>query len=519
MPAFHRKRCLLCKQEEAGVQLNAEQADWKDDTDDESEEQELEAQAISELGRRHSKHMLKVVPYPDTTLNRVISIGAFIESSRSEGFDLGSNPKTLDEAFSLDLAAEACFTDLQLWEFLRSYPLTLGEAFFRARITEAHYEDENNQAVDANVGDQEEPDLKDKQVKKANDLEIKIIQDEEGKNAEHQQVSEADDDTNIDDTNKKADLTVEEETNKLMDSSSSITQNEELYLGSSTFESCDDLLKSVRAFYYTKGYGLSIRDSKKTSKKGTDGTWVLKIHNLEHNHEPSTDMSGHPSFCRLPEEDVHTVKNMTLSGIPPRHIISSLRKKSPNLPINSRTIYNLKAKPRKDDLGNRSLVGALLEELEKGGFSHDVDHDSEGRITRITLSLDLVHPHWRIDTLSLDPEDDAHNEIDEQFAKLLNELQSKYQAWPLSKKELATSMLTKFLNQRDILFEPVIQRPRGRPRKAKKKRGVTSTTRDPSRFEYVESSQAHDPSSSSNGFPKTIHPENGVIDLNAFPDF
>nr|GFC43793.1 hypothetical protein [Tanacetum cinerariifolium] len=30
---------LLCKQEEAGIQLNAEQADWKDDTDD----QELEA--------------------------------------------------------------------------------------------------------------------------------------------------------------------------------------------------------------------------------------------------------------------------------------------------------------------------------------------------------------------------------------------------------------------------------------------------------------------------------------------
>ncbi|GKE37513.1 hypothetical protein Tco_1460918 [Tanacetum coccineum] len=34
---------LLGKQEEAGVQLNAEQADWKDDTDDESDDQELEA--------------------------------------------------------------------------------------------------------------------------------------------------------------------------------------------------------------------------------------------------------------------------------------------------------------------------------------------------------------------------------------------------------------------------------------------------------------------------------------------
>ncbi|GKD75539.1 retrovirus-related pol polyprotein from transposon TNT 1-94 [Tanacetum coccineum] len=41
--AYHKEKMLLCKQEEAGVQLNAEQADWKDDTDDESEDQELEA--------------------------------------------------------------------------------------------------------------------------------------------------------------------------------------------------------------------------------------------------------------------------------------------------------------------------------------------------------------------------------------------------------------------------------------------------------------------------------------------
>nr|GEW61746.1 ribonuclease H-like domain-containing protein [Tanacetum cinerariifolium] len=41
--AYHREKMLLCKQEEAGNQLNAEQADWKDDTDDESDDQELEA--------------------------------------------------------------------------------------------------------------------------------------------------------------------------------------------------------------------------------------------------------------------------------------------------------------------------------------------------------------------------------------------------------------------------------------------------------------------------------------------
>nr|GFC35808.1 hypothetical protein [Tanacetum cinerariifolium] len=41
--AYDREKMLLYKQEEAGIQLNAEQADWKDDTDDESDDQELEA--------------------------------------------------------------------------------------------------------------------------------------------------------------------------------------------------------------------------------------------------------------------------------------------------------------------------------------------------------------------------------------------------------------------------------------------------------------------------------------------
>nr|GFD53994.1 hypothetical protein [Tanacetum cinerariifolium] len=41
--AYHREKMLLCKQEETEIQLNAEQADWRDDTDDELEDQELEA--------------------------------------------------------------------------------------------------------------------------------------------------------------------------------------------------------------------------------------------------------------------------------------------------------------------------------------------------------------------------------------------------------------------------------------------------------------------------------------------
>ncbi|GJT06786.1 hypothetical protein Tco_0841248 [Tanacetum coccineum] len=41
--AYHKEKMLLCKQEEDGVQLNTGQVDWKDDIDDESDDQELEA--------------------------------------------------------------------------------------------------------------------------------------------------------------------------------------------------------------------------------------------------------------------------------------------------------------------------------------------------------------------------------------------------------------------------------------------------------------------------------------------
>nr|GFC23454.1 hypothetical protein [Tanacetum cinerariifolium] len=41
--SYHKEKMLLCKQKEAGIQLNAEQADWRDDTDDEPDDQELDA--------------------------------------------------------------------------------------------------------------------------------------------------------------------------------------------------------------------------------------------------------------------------------------------------------------------------------------------------------------------------------------------------------------------------------------------------------------------------------------------
>nr|GEX53474.1 hypothetical protein [Tanacetum cinerariifolium] len=49
---YHREKMLLCKQEEAGIQLNAEQADWRDDTDDD----ELEDQEFKHPEQSESVH-------------------------------------------------------------------------------------------------------------------------------------------------------------------------------------------------------------------------------------------------------------------------------------------------------------------------------------------------------------------------------------------------------------------------------------------------------------------------------
>ncbi|GJR45233.1 hypothetical protein Tco_1313336 [Tanacetum coccineum] len=54
--AYHKEKMLLCKQEEAGFQLNAEQANWRDDTDDEPDDQELEAHYM------YMAHIQEVTP-------------------------------------------------------------------------------------------------------------------------------------------------------------------------------------------------------------------------------------------------------------------------------------------------------------------------------------------------------------------------------------------------------------------------------------------------------------------------
>nr|GEU61075.1 hypothetical protein [Tanacetum cinerariifolium] len=67
---YHKEKMLLYKQKEAGIQLNAEQADWRDDTDDELEDQELEAHYIEHP--EQSKYVHDTYPIEQDEHNVII---------------------------------------------------------------------------------------------------------------------------------------------------------------------------------------------------------------------------------------------------------------------------------------------------------------------------------------------------------------------------------------------------------------------------------------------------------------
>ncbi|GJX67932.1 hypothetical protein Tco_0303659 [Tanacetum coccineum] len=66
--AYHKEKMLLCKQKEAGIQLSAEQVDWRDDTDDEPEDQELEAHYIKHPEQPESINNTYLVKQGDTNI-------------------------------------------------------------------------------------------------------------------------------------------------------------------------------------------------------------------------------------------------------------------------------------------------------------------------------------------------------------------------------------------------------------------------------------------------------------------
>ncbi|KAL5797540.1 hypothetical protein ACOSQ2_002360 [Xanthoceras sorbifolium] len=160
------------------------------------------------------------------------------------------------------------------------------------------------------------------------------------------------------------------------------------------FETREILLKHVRDFALTQGYMVSIKDSsrdryvtiscdrggvyrkrlktdenmrqRKTPSRLTncpfevvgkkdDDVWILTIKCGEHNHEPSKEMSDHPSCRRFTEEEMLLIRDMTVAGKRPRQILKALKQRNPSLVSDSRNVYNVKAKIRREMLSGKKM--------------------------------------------------------------------------------------------------------------------------------------------------------------------
>ena len=160
------------------------------------------------------------------------------------------------------------------------------------------------------------------------------------------------------------------------------------------FQTREELLKHVRDFALTQGYMVSIKDSSKdryvtiacdrggvyrkrlkTSEnmrrrkhnsrltncpfevvgKKDEDLWILSVKNGEHNHEPSKDTSDHPSCRRFSEEELLLIREMTVAGKRPRQILKALKQRNPNLVSESRNVYNVKAKIRREMLSGKQV--------------------------------------------------------------------------------------------------------------------------------------------------------------------
>ncbi|GKF31706.1 hypothetical protein Tco_0101504, partial [Tanacetum coccineum] len=83
---------LLYKQEEAGIQLSAEQADWRDDTDDEPDDQELEVhylymaniQEVTPDAADNSGHIFDIEPMQKEQGDTNITIDSLDMSTNGE---------------------------------------------------------------------------------------------------------------------------------------------------------------------------------------------------------------------------------------------------------------------------------------------------------------------------------------------------------------------------------------------------------------------------------------------------
>ncbi|CAG8678443.1 967_t:CDS:2, partial [Scutellospora calospora] len=97
-------------------------------------------------------------------------------------------------------------------------------------------------------------------------------------------------------------------------------------------------------------------------------------------------MSGHPIVRRLTEQQMESVKAMTIAGSQPKAIVTTLRQSDPSVLVTNSDIYNARARLRQQNLAGRTPIQALVDELQNGNFLYEYECDDTGSVTYLFFS-------------------------------------------------------------------------------------------------------------------------------------
>jgi hypothetical protein len=193
----------------------------------------------------------------------------------------------------------------------------------------------------------------------------------------------------------------------------------------------DTMINGVKSFYQQKGYVIVIQKSKKgkvwfkcdlggqhrnpegltdeTRKRKTstrlsgcqfkissylgakDQLWHVTPHELSHNHEASSDLSGHSIARPLNIEEKKAVISLPESGVGPSQILSILKKDFNNKLSGRKEIHNFLAETRLKMLGDKTPIQKLLEILQENDFHYAYKTSVSGANTNLFFSHLQVH--------------------------------------------------------------------------------------------------------------------------------
>ncbi|CAG8719531.1 4873_t:CDS:2 [Cetraspora pellucida] len=109
-----------------------------------------------------------------------------------------------------------------------------------------------------------------------------------------------------------------------------------------------------------------------------DGLWHLKVRNISHNYDASQDMSGHPIVHRLTEQQMKSVKAMTIASSQPKAIVTTLQQSDSSVLVTNSDIYNAHARLQQQNLADHTPIQALVDELQNGNFLYEYECDDTG---------------------------------------------------------------------------------------------------------------------------------------------